>query len=118
MNDKSNFENILVDISSLDSKEEENGLDEEEQNMKGNLKIHLASYLKEEEMMWRQKSREKWPEEGNRNTKYFHALASYRCRISYIEEIVIDEKKIGGKCCFREVVKGFFANLYLETRDC
>lgn len=69
-------------------------------------------------MIWRQKSREKWLKEGDRSTKYFHALASYRRRINYIEEIVIDNKKIGGNTALCEAAKGHFANLYLETHDC
>lgn len=95
MNDKRSFENIMDEISSLDSKEEVDGLNDEERSKRCNLKIQLASFLKEEKMMWRQNPREKWLEEGERNTKYFHAMASHRCRINYIEEIVVDNKKIG-----------------------
>lgn len=76
-------------ISILDSIEEIVGLNDEERGERGNLKLKLASHLKEEEMILRQKSRQKWLVEGDRNTKYFHVLASHRRRCNYIEEILL-----------------------------
>lgn len=41
---------LCLRFSSLDAKEDEFGLDEEERNKRGNLKLQLASFLKDEKM--------------------------------------------------------------------
>lgn len=45
----------MAEINLLDSEEVEKVLNDEERIMTGNLKLQLAAYLKEEDMMWRQK---------------------------------------------------------------
>lgn len=37
------------------------------------LKTELEVLLDEEDLFWRQRARENWLKEGDRNTKFFHA---------------------------------------------
>lgn len=55
------------------------------------LKMNLTNLLKAEEISWKQKFRERWLQEGDKNIKYFHALTSHRRRSNYISELwVVD----------------------------
>ncbi|XP_024010299.1 uncharacterized protein LOC112085326 [Eutrema salsugineum] len=42
------------------------------------IRRKLCVALREEEMFWQQKSREKWHKDGDKNTKFFHALTKQR----------------------------------------
>lgn len=49
--------------------------------------------LEQEEMVWFQKSREKWVNFGDRNTKFFHTSTVIRRRRNHIETLRNDEDK-------------------------
>lgn len=57
--EKAHFESLMNEIIELDAREETVGLNDEERGKRGFLKLNLSTYLKEEEIMWRQKYREK-----------------------------------------------------------
>ncbi|KAJ3701655.1 hypothetical protein LUZ61_005360 [Rhynchospora tenuis] len=51
----------------------------------------LANIL---ESRWRQRSRSKWLNSGDRNTKYFHAIATSRMRGNHISKLVVHDNEI------------------------
>lgn len=53
------------------------------------LKKDLESVLKQEELLWLQKSRVQWITEGDRNTKFFHVSTIVRRKRNKIEKIKI-----------------------------
>ena len=51
------------------------------------LKKEINETLIKEEVMWNQRSRALWIKCGDRNTKFFHAIANQRRRTKKIEGI-------------------------------
>lgn len=78
------------------------------------LRVELAQRLNMEEITWTQKAREKWIKESDRNTKYFHCLASHKRRFNYIEELTIDGWRVRGKDLLKHEVRNFFAGLHFR----
>lgn len=78
------------------------------------VRAELANRIRMEEISWKQKAREKWIEEGDRNTRYFHSLASHRRRCNPVEKLQIVNKFVSGNDYLREGAMNFFQQLYIE----
>ena len=52
-----------------------------------NLKKRLAKAYQEEEMSWSQKARLQWLREGDKNSKYFHAVVNGRRRANRMNQL-------------------------------
>ncbi|XP_059077889.1 uncharacterized protein LOC131876488 [Cryptomeria japonica] len=79
------------------------------------LNSHFEEILSREEIYWRQKSRDLWLSDGDRNTKFFHSLAKLKRqhnRISCIQNldgvVIIEEKEIAAEAVW------FFKSLLSE----
>jgi hypothetical protein len=51
------------------------------------LEHNLSELLREEETMWRQRSRALWLRDGDKNTKFFHGKASQRRKVNEIKKL-------------------------------
>ena len=86
----------------------ERSLTEEELAYKKEVNEGYAKWVGLEEAHWRQASRELWLKEGDRNTGYFHRMASAHRRANYMDRIKINGVRLSGDQKVREGV----ANAY------
>ena len=105
---------ILEEIKNLDIQEEARCLTEEELARRTSLKIDFEKKVKEEEISWRQRSRCKWLKEGDKNTKFFHRMASARRRNNRITSLVDGDVRLSDRENIVNHIKDFFATLYAK----
>lgn len=73
----------------------------------------LETILQQEEVLWFQKSREKWIELGDRNTKYFHTSTVIRRRKNRIEALKDDDGRwIVDSSDLEKLVVEYYKRLY------
>jgi hypothetical protein len=79
------------------------------------LQSDLNCWLSRNELMWRQKSRETWLKDGDRNSRYFHISAVVKRRHNSIDAIRGDDGIwIVNLSKIREFVVGNFKHLFTE----
>lgn len=70
------------------------------------VKEALSDLLEQEDMKWRQRAKENWLKEGDRNTKFFHMCANQSTRRNQIVEI----RDINGNPCnTQEAIEAAFS---------
>lgn len=83
------------------------------------LQVDLNVILKQEELMWFQRSRAKWLTDGDRNTKYYHLKTVNRRRKNKILTLKDNEGKwIEKEEDLKELVNNFYKDLFKLGDDC
>ena len=67
--------------------------------------MELDDWLEREDFKWKQKSRELWAKEGDRNTRFFHLSTLVRRRRNHINEIRLED---GSWINTREEIQNYF----------
>ena len=73
------------------------------------IEHRLCELFEREEIMARQRSRVDWLRKGDRNTAFFHACASARCRTNKIRALVHED---GTRCEELPEIKGMTEQFY------
>lgn len=105
---------LMQEMDTLDSFESKSMLTADLNEKRNNLRLELANRLHMEGISWKQKVKEKWIKDGDKNTKYFHSLASHRRMTNYVEKITVNGNQISGNVAMREAAKNHFSQLYQE----
>lgn len=73
------------------------------------LKEEINVLMEQEELKWRQRAKENWLRDGDRNTKYFHTCANQRQRRNRIEQVV---DRLGRTCTSQATMEQAFIDYY------
>jgi exonuclease III len=69
------------------------------------LQTEIDFLLEQEDIRWKQRAKQNWYRQGDRNTPYFHSWASHRRKVNQIQKIQDDEGRIWNKP--EEISKSF-----------
>ncbi|KAL9685869.1 hypothetical protein QQ045_023323 [Rhodiola kirilowii] len=78
---------VNEELGKLDLTQDVRGLDQEEMKRKTALQSLLIKLKRQEESIWRQKSRINWLKGGDQNTKFFHRSTSWRASKNSISKL-------------------------------
>lgn len=82
-------------------------------NVEAELIQEYEQLLNQENLFWRQKSRDKWIQEGDRNTKFFHLTTLVRRRRNKIEGLFDSNGNwFSDAQSMKNIAVDFFANLF------
>ena len=98
-------------MSFWDELEKERGLGLEEAEERAKAKDDFKNWALMEETSWRQKSRETWLKEGDRNMGFFHRMANAHRRRNCLNSISINGRKFDKEAEIKEGMVNAFQNL-------
>ena len=104
-------------ILSFDDLANHRALDEPELQERRHAQIELWDWLKRKESLWAQKSRAQWLKEGDKNSRYFHSLASIRKRKNAIESITMNGTVIDSPSEIKKAAAEFFKSIFTEKHQ-
>jgi hypothetical protein len=107
-----NRQEITAKYTCLDLEAETRRLDEAENNRMKALARELEKLWATEEIKARQRSRDRMISEEDRNTAYFHVVASYRHRKKKIASLVGPKGRVQETKEMLKVVVGFYKNMF------
>ncbi|XP_050237969.1 uncharacterized protein LOC126687450 [Mercurialis annua] len=111
-----NMENRLAtvqsSISDLEAIADLNNLSEADGSRLSDLHSEFNHISKQIESLWHQKSRVNWNLNGDRNTKYFHTVASLHSKNNLVSEFFIDGVCYSSPADIKQRVHSFYKNLF------
>ena len=86
-------------------------MDLEEVEERAKARADFKSWAFLEEISWRQKSRETWLKEGDRNTGFFHRMANAHRRRNCFKSICINGRKLDKEADIKDGLVDAFQNM-------
>ncbi|WMV15560.1 hypothetical protein MTR67_008945 [Solanum verrucosum] len=110
-------EEILQQLAEMEKTQELRLLSEDELLQKVHLAMEFEEVAKQEEIAWRQRSRIQWLKKGDKNTKFFHRVATAHKRFNSIDTLVVEGNSISDPEDIKGEIINFYQKLYTETEQ-
>lgn len=82
------------------------------------LSEHMVSILVKEEVYWKQRVKIHWLQNGDKNTSFFHKMASARKKTNIIGQLVNQEgEMVEEQARICKVVREYFLSLFMIDED-
>jgi predicted RNase H-like nuclease (RuvC/YqgF family) len=114
---KKEKKNLISLLDRLDKKIETSILFDNEVNMKHYLKERLATLLQEEETKWYERAKVQNLLQGDDNTRFFHLIASNKCRKQHIFRLEQEDGIIVGDNELKRYITRYYRNLFGKPVD-
>lgn len=101
-------------IQRLDSLANNRDLSEDEMAERNKASADLWTWLRRQVQYWRQLSRNRWIKDGDRNTNFFHTVASSRHRRNELRHVSLAGSVISEPLEVKRTVRDFFQNVFSE----
>lgn len=103
------------ELSRLESRHKLAPMSAQDVLRRNQIRHQLEGILIQEELMWLQKSRCNWYSFGDRNTRYFHAIANNRRKRNRVEALKLqDDEWLYDVQAIKEAGSTYFEKLYQE----
>ncbi|XP_075112012.1 uncharacterized protein LOC142182049 [Nicotiana tabacum] len=104
-------------LAGFETTQQLRALTEEKSVRKAATLMEIEEQLKNEESVWRQKSRALWLKEGDRNTKFFHRTANAHKRNNNIDQLMIRHEVVEDPDRIEIEITEFYKELYKEPEE-
>ncbi|KAK3227162.1 hypothetical protein Dsin_007024 [Dipteronia sinensis] len=85
---------LQENLKDIDNKATNEGWSEQLRKERWSVLASLWKKMRQDDQMWRHKSRVRWLQEGNKNSRFFHSIANGRRVRNQITGIVIDGARV------------------------
>ncbi|WMV15865.1 hypothetical protein MTR67_009250 [Solanum verrucosum] len=79
--------------------------------------MEFEDVARKEELAWKQRSIIQWLKQGDKNTRFFHRIATSHKRFNYIDQLEVDGAVTKDQAVIKEAVHNFYKNLYKEAEQ-
>lgn len=109
---------IESELHQFDVLAEDRQLTADEKAAKCQSKSEFWRLSKLSESLWQQKSRVQWLKLGDKNTRFFQAIAKNRFKRNMVGSIVVNGRMLEDPLDIKEAAVEFFSNNFKEERGC
>ena len=109
---ETNKKDALRRVTFWDNLEKERDLKLEEVEERVKARADFKLWALAEEISWRQKSRDTWLKEGDKNTGFFHRTANAHRRRNFVKSISINGRKQEKEAEIKDGLVAAFQNLF------